>query len=100
MYNGIGIEFVKEFFYLGTDFTPLPQPTAHLAHLKVLAAIVFLRQKVNLSKISFNAASRVMEAIFVPTGTYGLSVCEEPSEDWQNLIYEHKKWMYGTFWKT
>ena len=91
IYNGIGIEFVKEFLYLDIVFTPLQRPTAHLAHLKnrVLASIVFLRQKGNLSKISFNAASWLMEAIIVPTGTYGLLVYEEPSQDWQNMIYEH-----------
>ena len=41
-----------------------------------------------------------MEAIILPTGTYGLPVYEELSEDWQSIIYDHKKWMYGTFWKT
>ena len=34
LYNGNGIEFVKEFHYLGIVFTPLSRPTAHLEHLK------------------------------------------------------------------
>ena len=102
IYNGIGIAFVKEFLYLGIVFTPPLRHTAHLAHLKnkVMTSIVFLRQKVNLGKISFNVASRLMEAMMVPTGKCGLPVYEEPSEDWQNIIYQHKKWMYGAFWKT
>ena len=37
--------------------------------------------------------------MIVPKGTYGLPVNEKPSEDWHYIIYEQKKWMYGTVWK-
>ena len=96
-YMGIELEYVKEFKYLGVVLTPTLNPKAHLNHLhrKGILSTNILCSKTHLQKLSFQAAQTLLDAVIIPSATYGLyALNTDGSSILQKVIaYYWKRWI-------
>ena len=78
IYKNMVIEIVPEFWYLVITFSTKLSPSAHLDKLlkKARTHTGTLCQKLNPQKISFQSATRLLNDVVVPSGTYGLNIFE------------------------
>ena len=75
-YNKQPITYQNSFIYLGIVFSTKQSLESHLHHLKwkSVKALNRLHAKVNLRKVRYKAADRLLDSIIKPTATYGTQV--------------------------
>ena len=97
-YRGIAIEYENTFCYLGVNLTPKLACTEHLNVLinKTKSTVFGLQQKVNLQKVCFNSAQRLLEQFVLPAGTYSLNTFLQIDTD---KLDDHYNRICGIFWK-
>ena len=94
------IDFVPEFIYLGIVLSTRLSFAAHIQHLKTNArkSVFSLISKVNLCKISFTSALRLLQSVIFPSGTYGAVIFSE-NPDYNQVLTQHLTSVAGFFWK-
>ena len=97
IYKNMEIKFIPDFCYMGITFSTKLSPSAHLDKLvkKARTSTGTLCQKLNPQKIPFQSATRLLNGVVVPSGTYGLDIYE------MNEIrrIEHLQKLENHFWK-
>ena len=97
-YNNENLEFVPQFEYLGIVLSNKLAPRAHLDKLlsKSKAAIGSLNKKLDMQRISYTSAVRLLNSVVLPTATYGVNVfgiLQSP------MLENHLKQVTGIFFK-
>ena len=89
---------MTEYVYLGAVLGTKLTPTKHLSRLRnnMVIATNSLATKVNLRKTNLDTATRLFNAIIVKSGTYGMIVYPQISEQ---QITNHQRYAYSVFYK-
>ena len=101
-YNKQPISYQNSFIYLGIVFSTKQSLDSHLHHLKSKSAKALnrLHAKVNLRKVRYKSAGRLLDSIIKQTATYGTEVFNLlDDEKSNNKFVEHCKKICGMFWK-
>ena len=97
LYDGVPLECVKKFEYLGITLSPKFSPSAHCQTLykKSVMATMALQRKVDIRKVNFKSALKLYLAVIVPAADYGLKFFNLDEES----HYNHFRRVAAFYWK-
>ena len=97
-YDNMNIEFVNSFSYLGVQLSSTDSSSQHLKNLykKGVTAVNVLNSKINLPDVNFESARRLLNAVILPSCTYGMSIFNVSGNESCHVLkvraYFYKRW--------
>ena len=98
-YNGVELEIIDDFCYLGVNLRFNLDPQWHLDAMfrRAKSSTVAIFSKLNARKMSFPVAKRLFDCAVNPVSMYGVSVFQQSLD--RNLIDRHCMAVLGFYWK-
>ena len=98
-YNGVELEIIDDFCYLGVNLRFNLDPQWHLDAMfrRAKSSTVAIFSKLNARKMSFPVAKRLFDCAVNPVSMYGVSVFQQSLD--RSLIDRHCMAVLGFYWK-
>ena len=100
-YRNEEIEYVNSFEYLGIILSTQLSFNVHLKHLRKKSANAAnsLLSKIDVTKISYQSAQKLVKSVIYPSAVYGCELFRPHTAHYKDTFLQHIEHTTGYFWK-